>query len=851
MLFRLKPNISAFLRAFLLALCFPVVVTHGVWRLAHWATAGYGDRPAFYMAIGGIGAVGLHLHKKSRGGWWIRRPVRLVAWFLCFLGLIWFVLAGWILGAVLCLPFVATNWINRVGKQSWNAPLPPYAAWIGAFVGLLALVNMRQFFAAFGSWLLFLAPLAILLMPPLLDLPRRWRYPFIFRKLGLAGQRYSRMRVRPWWRRLMLRTSAWGLCGFHTVAFMCGGWLLAPRMAYFILGFPIAMTQLLERIYAKAAGPDWYKPGFRIATAFVGDLGLWLFRLPIERRWLRWPARWLAWPLCLLGLLWFRSFGWWAFLLVPLLRMGKHLHAAPLERPEPDYVKRPLGFRLETLDYISLSIVAFVGVMLWLNRAQLVTFAPDGYYHLLVARRIAEDGLVLRPHFWDYFREGIVPRWAWWEYAPQGRPHLYPPLLHVLVALLSLPFDRDVEEGMRILQVFVLPGTLLSTWYLGRWLFDARRGFIAMLLVGMGFFLVALALFALPSVLANVMLPFLLILFLKRRFWPVMVLMALLLYAHLGVGVLALTGLLLFSLWHREYLLFYLSTLVLAIVLALPWYMHVWAYRDWMGNPMAQAVGQDLVSRVLGIYMKMRWLLMLDLLVVLLVIRAWRMIPWFETRYRLLLCNVVGFLPMFFEYGGRYFFHTLQMWVIIAAVPLVRFVTPPLRVRRIALILLLAFLFPPLILSGNNHAITGLTLHPMLSGWTMTGIVMIAGNSWFGDGEEGHIGHMEAVLLGQFIERLTEADQIVYIAGDTPLAGVHLAVTLGYHANRRISTAAWPEVRPADPEIMNQKTVDSRGCYVSHDPTLLPDGFETRNYLGFFVALPLSGSEVPEQASCV
>ena len=106
-----------------------------------------------------------------------------------------------------------------------------------------------------------------------------------------------------------------------------------------------------------------------------------------------------------------------------------------------------------------------------------------------------------------------------------------------------------------------------------------------------------------------------------------------------------------FSLWRREYLRFYLGVAALAILIASPWYVHIAAHLDWLGNPMAAQFGNSFGDRLQGVYSKLTWLLMLDMLLVLLVIRAWRMVPWFETRYRLILSMLVGFLPMLVECG--------------------------------------------------------------------------------------------------------------------------------------------------------------------------------------------------------
>jgi hypothetical protein len=419
----------------------------------------------------------------------------------------------------------------------------------------------------------------------------------------------------------------------------------------------------------------------------------------------------------------------------------------------------------------------------------------------------------------------------------------------------SLLFNKDVEQGMRIIQVLTPPAVFFCTWYLARWLFDARRGFVALLLVGTNMLFVMLSVWSLPSILANAIVPILLVFFLRRRLAASATLLALALYAHMGVGALTVLGLLIFSVWRREYLRFFLGVGFAAAILAFPWYSHIWVYRDWLGNPMARQIAGSFAGRLAGVYMKMKWLLMLDLLMVLLVVRAWRMIPWFETRYRLLLSMFAGFAPMFIEYGGRFFCHTVQLWAIVAAVPLVRFLSPPLRMRRVALFMVLALIAPTLMLAGQEGS-ARLRMHPMFSGWTMLSLIIGSGNGVFGDAEEhGKLSYAQAVELGQKIKEMSTPDQILHIVGEGPYqSSASLAVTLGYHADRRIDTAAWPEVRPADADQAGTSAADARGCYISRNPGALPKGLPQVDVGRYHIAvgpppqapsLPLEDEQMP------
>ncbi len=599
---------------------------------------------------------------------------------------------------------------------------------------------------------------------------------------------------------------------------------IAHRLPYFIFGLPIALTELLQWSFLKLAGEDWYKAGFRLSTFFIGAGGLALYKKPIARRLLRFPARIAAWLFCLAGLAWFVFCrGFLAFFLVPYLRQGKRLRAAPLQKPEPEWVGRSLTFRIEPLDILSISLILLLGALLWVARSKIYPMAPDGYYHALVAREIV--------------RTGNVPVWDWWEYAPLGRPHLYTPLLHILIALLSLPFNKDIIQGMQLFSVVLLPTVAFTTWYLARWLFDARRGFFAVLLLGIDQMFLLLGWYILPSIIANAVMPLVLVFFLSKRFWPAAVLLSFALYAHMGVATLGFVGLFLFAVWRREYFKFFLGMAAMAILLALPWYGHIWMHHEWLANPV-----RDILPPVIGRFMKLAMLLFLNLILALLVIRGWKMIPWFEKRYKLLLCQVVGFLPMLLEYGGRYFMHTVTVWVLFAGVPLVRFMNPPLRFRRVLLFLFLA-LCPVLLLQGMQ-ANRPLTLTPMPSGWSLMPVIAFSDTEGLLGKQPDQLSPDEAREIGEYIKKVTAPGQVIHLLGDG-----NLGVVIAFHADRPIDTAAWPEVRNMQDIAQLNKWAESdpTGCYVAWDAAKLPADTEQTQIGRIFVGIRYPQPEVSEK----
>ncbi len=110
-----------------------------------------------------------------------------------------------------------------------------------------------------------------------------------------------------------------------------------------------------------------------------------------------------------------------------------------------------------------------IGVLLALLilRAPLLPNFLDIYYHLAVAQGFDKAG-------------GFVTH-AFWEYAPGGRPNLYPPLFHFL--LLGL-----IKTGLplitiaRLVDIVIFPLFLTVIWFISRSLFGARVGFLSIVL---------------------------------------------------------------------------------------------------------------------------------------------------------------------------------------------------------------------------------------------------------------------------------------------------------------------------------------------------------------------------------
>ena len=149
---------------------------------------------------------------------------------------------------------------------------------------------------------------------------------------------------------------------------------------------------------------------------------------------------------------------------------------------------------MEKLDLLALLFMLFIFLSCLVNVDKFAPFGDECWYHLAVARTIIE--------------KGGIPLWDTWEFQPVGRPHLYPPLLHVLIAF----FSEDAEhviEGAKVLQIFLYPAALFTSWYFTRLLFSSKIAFIAMIILSMDLTFLLIFIGIMPSSLINLVFPLL------------------------------------------------------------------------------------------------------------------------------------------------------------------------------------------------------------------------------------------------------------------------------------------------------------------------------------------------------
>lgn len=144
----------------------------------------------------------------------------------------------------------------------------------------------------------------------------------------------------------------------------------------------------------------------------------------------------------------------------------------------------------------------------------------DDYYHLLVAQ--------------SFIKSGGWCGWSFWDYAPYGRPNLYPPLYHLLIAFLIKAGLKPLI-ALRVLGVFIPLIFFITVYKVLNNFFNLRVASLGVLFLYSTFsFYVSLAAY-LPATL-GLSFSLLSLFFLKqRKFYPAFLFLSFSFYTHLGI----------------------------------------------------------------------------------------------------------------------------------------------------------------------------------------------------------------------------------------------------------------------------------------------------------------------------
>ena len=198
----------------------------------------------------------------------------------------------------------------------------------------------------------------------------------------------------------------------------------------------------------------------------------------------------------------------------------------------------------------------------------------DTPYHLLMGKMFADSGKIV---LWDSY-----------EFAPLGRPHLYPPLEYLLIWFMHTLTRLSYMDVGRILAIGQGGLGLFFVWLISRKFFNAAIAFFSVIFFAsntdMWWWQTSVAPVALVTVL---FLPFIYFYYKKKVLLPV-VLLTSCLYLHYGLSFTMVTTVLLASLcdakYRKEYLKNFFIIFGVSVLLFTPWLLYIYEFKDYFFN---------------------------------------------------------------------------------------------------------------------------------------------------------------------------------------------------------------------------------------------------------------------------
>ncbi len=203
-------------------------------------------------------------------------------------------------------------------------------------------------------------------------------------------------------------------------------------------------------------------------------------------------------------------------------------------------------------DQYSLALIliyAFLQVLRWRMLPQFM----DIYYHILTA--------------WGFIQAGGYVGWDFWQYAPMGRVHIYPPFFHIILAFL-MKCGADAVILAKFFETVTPLLFLIVLWSFVRRNFSRQMAFLAIVAFSSSFSFYLALLNHIPASWAGILGMLALDQFLRKRLVSSVILLTLSFYTHIGIPWCFGLAILFYGLWDRESrilaLLLFFSTLALS-----------------------------------------------------------------------------------------------------------------------------------------------------------------------------------------------------------------------------------------------------------------------------------------------
>ena len=585
-----------------------------------------------------------------------------------------------------------------------------------------------------------------------------------------------------------------------------------------ILFLPAHVVGWMKQGFIWIAGERGYWLAWIPCSAGLWPLGLYGWNQPVARSIYRIPLRMFSYVCFVAGTFLFFA-GLWRFsLIVLVVRLLRWLDSwLQLDKPfiSLDAMEDTSAIGRHPFDRLSLGVVGVIFLFFAINKERLVdlTEPSDHFYHMAVAQKILE--------------RSTIPLWDDWEFAPMGRPHLYPPLLHLVIAFFA-GTPNNMLAGFSTVQLLLYPSALLAYWYLFRNFISPSWAYLSLLILMMEFLFSMGCLIALPASCVNVLWPLILIALFKKRVYLAIVLLGAAFYTHTGMPLLICLGLLIMGIWKRDTFWPVIATILGALVLALPWMVRYYVFSDWMQAGGAQGFN------ITSIISRLMWLQILNPIFIILMIWGWR-----RTRnLTLFKTQVLGFLPMLTQYGGRFFMHGAPFLSPFIAVHFNRWLTGPITRRRAFGFLLITLIPLPCISFMNGKDL----LHPGF----MPGISATHACIFFTIQRQPK-DHSDLDELTRIIRETTSPEDIIHLPDEGTYHFGDLIVVL---TGRRTDMGGWGEVRKPEmfEAILKQRADDNDGIFVSRYKENIPSARRIQQVGSYYIGYPPNSNDISQRS---
>ena len=407
-------------------------------------------------------------------------------------------------------------------------------------------------------------------------------------------------------------------------------------------------------------------------------------------------------------------------------------------------------------DYYSLLILASF-CTLQIIRWQLLPQSMDIYYHLLTA--------------WGFIQANGFSGWDFWEYAPFGRVHIYPPAFHIILALF-------IKLGINkiILAKFFETATplifLIILWNFFKENFSGRMAFFVALFFGSSLSFYLSLLNHIPSTLAFIFGILACRQLFKLKWLKGSLFLALCFYTHIGIAWFFALAFIFYAIFNKEHRGRYFIAFVSAFVLSVPILLH-------------QLEGLRYI-RGLGLNLNERYLFQLKVGDYIFAICGLALIFKKEAKYRFLLslflASLVFVIYPFRFFSSEGFFPILILSAFFSDNLYERFNT---KYFLIVISVFVLFVSPTVLLNNWTERPNRGAYKLKIGDSAFLGMLLERGQTiWF---------PKEYLPATDLIRNNSDADDIVY--STLNLSGVTLASLSG----RATANALFPEIGPSRP----------------------------------------------------